>query len=88
MPDKTQELYEATLTVVADVVTDIGRNFRPGFRMVTDFELAERNAFKKVLDEKGIIAELTGYLFHFGQVLWRALGNCGLRRWYIADGDC
>ena len=42
------------------------------FRMNADWELAERNAWRKTFDEP-----LDGCLFHFGQANWRRVQQIG-----------
>ena len=63
-PDKYQETYEDTFQALADYMEEQQLRWRRGFRMNTDWELAERNAWRNVLEE-----DLDGCLFHFGKNL-------------------
>ena len=56
------------LTLVGEVMNAGGYNFRPGFHMVSDWERAERNAFRNVGELRGWtdLVELSGCRFHFG----------------------
>ena len=75
-----------------------GLNWKPGFRMNADWELAERNAWRNVFD-----VPLDGCLFHFGmhifqciiiefiyliigQANWRRVQEIGLSVQYVECG--
>ena len=51
------------------------------FRMNADWELAERNAWRKTFDEP-----LDGCLFHFGQANWRRVQQIGFSVEYVENG--
>ena len=59
-----------------------GLNWKEGFRMNADRELAERNAWRAVFDN----ISLYGCLFHFGQANWRRVQVIGLSVQYVEDG--
>ena len=58
-----------------------GLAWKTGFRMNADWELAERNAWRKNFDEP-----LDGCLFHFGQANWRRVQQIGFSVEYVENG--
>ena len=47
-----------------DLMASYGVDWKPGFRMNADWELAERNAWRSVFGD----VPLDGCLFHFGNI--------------------
>lgn len=79
LPDKTEMSYTRMLEAL--------KNLRPSLNpksIMTDFERAAKNAFRKVFPN----AEQAGCFFHFGQCLWRKLqGSSNLQQQYKSDPD-
>ena len=77
MTNKSEELYNACLKVVFEIIPDFAPNFA-----VSDFEDAPRNAFQKQLP--GI--QITRCLFHYTQAVWNRqiliLLNGSVLSWY------
>ena len=75
MTNKTQISYSTVFSCLKSIGSSINCKLEPGLIM-TDFELALRNALKEVFPK----ASLSGCYFHFSKALWDKISKLGLRR--------
>ena len=80
MTDKYQDTYDTLFQILAGLYGEKEIQFKDGFKMLADWECAERNAWRNNFDE-----ELGGCLFHFGQANWRAAQQHGLAVSYVHE---
>lgn len=76
MANKTQTSYVRALTALKNLNSQLAP-----VSIMTDFEKAAMNAFRKVFPQ----ATQRGCFFHMSQCIWRKIQGCGLQSRYIND---
>lgn len=77
-PNKTERLYTKIMRWL--MKQDLPFNPR---RFIIDFELAVISALETCFPN----VEISGYLFHFGQCMWRKVQACGLQSRYSRNSE-
>ena len=83
MTRKTKVAYSDLLRILKDELRDKDGNVVGPKTFSTDFKEAAVEAFKEAFPD----ATHGGCLFHFGQIMWRALQRAGLQGKYSIEGN-
>ena len=76
--NKSAAIYEKAFTALKELNPDLSPR-----RVITDFELAASNSFRKIFST----TEVEGCFFHFAQAIWRKIQDRGLAVLYKKNDE-